>query len=183
MKHIISPAVYLFVVAAIATSVLVVVYAITAEPIANQARAAQERTMSQVLPAADDFVEIEVELYGSMVAVYEGTSAGQRTGFVVSLAPMGFNGPIHMMVGISTADNRVSGMRVVRHTETPGLGDPIMREPFFSRFDDRPLNMLTVVRGGATGDEIDSLAAATITTDAVVNGFNDAVEWFRGGGF
>jgi len=183
MKHIINPALYLFIVAAIATSVLVVVHAITLEPIENQIRAAQERTMTAVLPEADDFNEIEVELSGSMVAVFEGTAHGQRVGFVVSLAPMGFSGPIDMMVGISLGDNRVSGMRVVRHSETPGLGCPIMREPFFSRFDNRPLNPLTVVRGGASGDEIDSLAAATITTDAVVKGFNDAVEWFRGGGF
>ena len=181
MKHIINPALYLFVVAAIATSVLVVVHAITLEPIENQIRAAQERTMTAVLPEADDFVEIEAELYGSMVAVFEATSAGQKVGYVVSLAPMGFSGAIDMMIGISIANNNISGMRVVRHSETPGLGCPIMRAPFYSRFDDRDLRPLVVVRGGATGDQIDSLAAATITTDAVVKGFNDAVEWFRGG--
>jgi electron transport complex protein RnfG len=181
MKHVISPAIYLFVIAAIATAVLVMVYAATFEPIQNQIRQTQERLMTAVLPEADEFNEIEASLSGSMRGVFEATRNGENIGFVVSLAPMGYAGPIEMLIGISSRENLVSGMRVVRHSETPGFGSVITHERFFSRFDDRPLNTLTVVRSGAGDYEIDSIAASTITTDAVVDGFNDAVEWYRGG--
>jgi electron transport complex protein RnfG len=183
MQHIVSPAIYLFVIAAVATTLLVMVHAITLEPIANQLRLAQENMMQAVLPQADEFTEVEgVELIGSMNAVFEARSQGQLEGVVVSLAPVGYSGPIEMIVGISIRDNIITGMRVVRHGETPGFGDAAARAPFFDNFTDRPLNPLTVVRSGATGDQIDSIAASTITTAAVVAGVNDAIEWYRGGG-
>jgi len=183
MKHVINPAVYLFVIAAIATALLVVVHAITLEPIANQVKMTQQRMMQEVLPQANEFSEVEdVELIGSMVAVFEARNDGQREGVVVSVAPMGYAGPIELIVGISASENVITGMRVVRHSETPGFGDAAARTPFYSRFDNRPLNPMTVVRSGATGDEIDSIAASTITTNAIINGINDAIEWYRGGG-
>jgi electron transport complex protein RnfG len=183
MKHIIHPAVYLFVVAAVATSLLVIVHAITLEPIENQKRQTQEKMMRAVLPNADTFTEISAQVSGSIVTVYEATNRGEREGFVVSAAPVGYTGPIEMIVGISSREGIVSGMRVVKHAETPGFGDAATKAPFYSKFDNRPLNPITVVKSGAGGNEIDSIAASTITTDAIVEGFNDAVEWYKGGGF
>ena len=183
MKHIISPALYLFVVAAVATALLVIVHAITLEPIENNLRLAQERMKLQVIPYADEFVDMEGNLQGSMTAVYEAKENGERVGFIVSVAPNGYAGPIEMIVGISSKEKVVSGMRVVRHSETPGFGDVATKQSFYSKFNDRPLNTITLVRSGATGDQIDSIAASTITTDAIVAGFNDAIEWYKGGGF
>ena len=184
MKHIVSPALYLFVVAAVATALLVIVHAITLEPIETNLRLAQERMKLQVIPYADEFVEIEVKMQGSMTAVYEAKQGGDVVGYIVSVAPNGYAGPIEMVVGISSKGaGELKGMRVVKHSETPGFGDASTKEPFYSQFDDRPLNKLTVVSRGATGDQIDSIAASTITTVAIVNGVNDAIEWYKGGGF
>jgi len=184
MKHIISPAMYLFVIAAVATALLVVVHAITLEPIAQQVRMTQEKMMLAVLPEAEEFVEMEnVTLTGSMVSVFEAKDRGERIGFIVSVAPGGYAGPIEMVIGISSKRSELSGMRVVRHGETPGFGDAATKEPFYSQFNDRPLNKLTVVSRGATGDQIDSIAASTVTTVAIVGGVNDAIEWYQGGGF
>jgi electron transport complex protein RnfG len=175
---------YLFVIAAVATALLVVVHAITLEPIANQVRQTQERMMLAVLPEADEFNEMEdVALSGSMMSVFEAKDNGQRVGFIVSVAPNGYAGRIEMVIGISSTRNQIEGMRVVKHSETPGFGDAATKEPFYSQFDDRPLNALTVVTRGATGDQIDSIAASTVTTVAIVGGVNDAIEWYKGGGF
>jgi electron transport complex protein RnfG len=183
MKHVISPAVYLFVIAAVATALLVAVHAITLEPIQNQLRQTQEKMMLAVFPDADEFSEFETSVSGSMVSVVEAKEGGNRVGFVISVAPMGYAGAIEMVVGISSKDNEVTGMRVVKHSETPGFGDAATKEPFFSKFEGRPLNAMTVVRSGAAGDEIDSIAASTITTVAIIQGVNDAIEWYKGGGF
>jgi len=183
MKHIISPAAYLFVIAAFATALLVVVHAITYEPIQRQLQEAQERNMRLVLPTAEEFVQREdFTPVGNMQAVFDARSGGRDVGVVISLNPSGYSGNIDMIVGICTEQNNISGMRIVRHTETPGFGDAAVRTPFYSQFDNRPLNPLTVVSRNATGDQIDSIAASTITTVAIVSGVNDAIEWYRGGG-
>jgi Na+-translocating ferredoxin:NAD+ oxidoreductase RnfG subunit len=93
---------YLFVIAAVATALLVVVQAITLEPIATQVRLTQERMMLAVLPQADEFSEFETNLSGSMIEVFEAKDArGERVGFIVSVAPGGYAAPIEMVIGIS----------------------------------------------------------------------------------
>ncbi|MCL2436548.1 MAG: RnfABCDGE type electron transport complex subunit G [Clostridiales bacterium] len=183
MKHVIAPAAYLFVIAAVSTTLLLMAYAVTFEPIQNQVRQTQDRMMRAVLPQADEFQEISVDTSGTMVSVFEATAHGQRVGLVVSAAPMGYAGPIELIVGISSEENVISGMRIVRHTETPGFGSVATNERFYSQFDNRPLHPITVVRSGAGEYELDSIAASTITTEAIVQGVNDAIEWYKGGGF
>ena len=180
MKHVIKPACSLFLIAAITTALLGFVYAFTLEPIAVQHREAQERTMRAILTQATDFRELSTEISGSITRVFEALRGGETIGYIVELAPPGYSGPINMMVGISSADNTIAGMRVLRHTETPGLGSHIVRESFFSRFDGRGLSPIRVVRASPGPDEIEAITSATITTRAVAYAVNEAIEWYRG---
>lgn len=179
MKHIIKPACSLFLIAGITTALLGLVHALTLEPIAIQLREAQERTMRAILTEATDFRELPTEPSGSMIRAFEALSGGEVIGYIVELAPVGYAGPINMMVGISTAENAIAGMRVLRHTETPGLGSHITREVFFGRFDNRPLSPIRVVRSAPGPDEIEALTSATITTRAITDAVNEAIEWYN----
>ena len=183
MKHIVKPAFSLFVVAAIAAVSLGFVYDITYEPIQARRRLTQERMLREILVDASDFREIAVETSGSIVRVFEGLSEGETVGYVIELAPMGYGGAINMMVGISGADDMVTGMRVLRHNETPGFGAVITRESFFRRFDGLNLVPLTVVRSSPGANEFQAITSSTITTRAVVNAVNEAIEWYNRGGW
>jgi len=57
-----------------------------------------------------------------------------------SIAPSGYNGPIHLLVGVK-ADGKLAGVRVVKHRETPGLGDvvEISRSNWILGFDEKSL--------------------------------------------
>jgi len=180
MKHIVKPALSLFIVAAIAAVSLGVIYDITLEPIEAQRRRTQERMLREILEASD-FREMPVETPGSIVRVFEGVVEGETIGYVIELAPIGYGGAINMMVGISAADNVVTGMRVLRHSETPGFGAYIVRESFFRRFDGRSLVPLTVVRRSPRENEIQAITSSTITTRAVVDAVNEAIEWYNRG--
>ena len=60
----------------------------------------------------------KVELAGDAGIVSEVYASGES--YAVKVLPSGFDGTITMMVGI--ADGQVTGISVISHTETPGLG-------------------------------------------------------------
>jgi electron transport complex protein RnfG len=182
MSYIIRPAVTLFITAVITIAALSVVYNYTLEPIQVQRFRKQEAAMSAVLPQASDFREIPAEKSGSIVAIYEALNGGVLAGYVVALSPSGYSGNIDLMVGISLPDERISGMRVVRHSETPGLGALATREDFYRRFDNRALVPLAVVRTTPGEHEISAITSSTITSRAITNAVNEAIEWYRSGG-
>jgi electron transport complex protein RnfG len=83
----------------------------------------------------------------------------------------GYAGDIALIVGIY-ADGTVAGVRVIRHKETPGLGDKIEveRNPWIQGFSgkrvgDPPLERWKVKRDGG---DFDQFTGATITPRAVV---------------
>jgi len=179
MMHILKPAISLFMVAAIAAVTLGVVNGLTLEPIENQRRRAQEKLLAEILQEASEFRELRGGFSGSIVKVFEGIGDGGKTvGYVIELAPIGYGGAINMMVGISSTQNLIAGMRVMRHSETPGFGAVISKERFFGRFNGLAISPLTVVRFGAGAGEFQAITSSTITSRAVVGAVNDAIEWY-----
>ena len=181
MKHILKPGLLLFVIAAVSTASLALTHNLTLEPIANQRRRTQERTLQAVMPQATAFRIFSEESSGSIVRIFECLDGEDIIGYVAELASDGYSGSISMMVGFSKAENALTGMRIMKHSETPGLGDLAAKEQFYRGFDGRALEPLRVAKGTAGNNEIQAITAATITTRAVVDAVNEAIEWFKGG--
>ena len=175
MKHILKPALALFTIAAVATILLGLVRNITLEPIEKQRKKNQEITMKAVLSEADVFKELAADYSGSIVRVFEGSKGAELIGYVIELSPSGYSGNINMMVGISKVKNEITGMRVIRHTETPGLGALAVKENFYKKYDGRKLVPLRVVRSSPGENDIEAITAATITTKAITNAVNEAI--------
>lgn len=181
MKHITKPSLTLFLVASISTLLLSVVYAVTLEPISQQNEKVHNNAMRMVLTKADEFAEIPFEATGDIVKIFEGTTNGERVGYVFEMNPAGYSGNIDVMLGISSVDDKVSSLRVVRHTETPGLGALAVKEDFYKKFEGKELTELKVVRvpSRENADEIHAITSATITTKAITDAVNEAIEWYN----
>jgi electron transport complex protein RnfG len=98
-----------------------------------------------------------------------------------SIAPNGYNGPIHLLVGIR-ADGVLAGVRVVKHRETPGLGDVVSstHSDWILGFDGKSLGNpeqkdWKVKRDGGIFDQF---TGATITPRAVVKAVHNALLYF-----
>jgi electron transport complex protein RnfG len=98
-----------------------------------------------------------------------------------SIAPNGYNGPIQMLVGVYT-DGRLAGVRIVKHRETPGLGDAVelTHSRWILGFDNKSLTdpdtkHWKVKRDGGIFDQF---TGATITPRAVVQAVHDALLYF-----
>ena len=101
---------------------------------------------------------------------------------ISSVAPNGYNGNIHLLVAIRY-NGELAGVRVIKHRETPGLGDSIdaSRSDWIKSFDNKSLqNPISknwkVKRDGGVFDQF---TGATITPRAVVNAVHKTLLYYQ----
>ncbi len=176
MDKIIKPGITLFVIATVAATLLGWVYELTAEPIRLQEEKIKTVAMQAVLPEATEFVDEEVELSEGVVSYTIGKNNGEVVGYVIGTIPKGYAGPISMLTGIDNS-GIITGIEFVDMKETPGLGLNAKSESFKNKFIGKTYE-LKVVKGTPTGNQIDAMTSATVTTQAVVNGVNAATEFY-----
>lgn len=165
----------------------------TAERIAANERAFLLRSLADVLPPGaydnavhDDAITVtERELLGTddPVTIYRARRDGQPVAAVLTpVAPGGYSGPIRLLVGV-LEDGTLSGVRVVTHRETPGLGDKIEveRDDWILDFSGRRLGQPTLEQWAVRrdGGVFDQFTGATITARAVVSAVRDALIYFE----
>lgn len=165
----------------------------TAERIAENERAFLMRTLADVLPEGaydnalhEDFITVtDPELLGTSapVNVYRARLRDRPVAVVMApVAPGGYSGPIRLLAGI-LADGTLSGVRVVSHRETPGLGDKVEveRDDWILGFEGRSLGRPPRERWAVRRDDgvFDQFTGATITPRAVVSAVRDALIYFE----
>jgi electron transport complex protein RnfG len=98
------------------------------------------------------------------------------------VAPNGYSGPINLLVGVYY-DGTIAGVRVVKHRETPGLGDAVesQRSDWILGFDDKSLENPASKKWKVKrdGGEFDQFTGATITPRAVVKAVHSALLYFQ----
>jgi len=188
MKDILKPALRLFIITAVAALLLAGTYLITVEPIAEQEAAAAEAARAEVLPAeiyahvdgaglADnaDFANINAdEIYSAYDA------DGNFLGATIGVSAKGFNPGIMMTVGID-AEGNVTGISIMSHEETPGLGAKILNDDFRAQYAGKAADGgLAVIKSGTPADnEIQSISGATKSSKGVTDGVNLAARCFN----
>ena len=168
-RYILRLTVTLFLITAVVAALLGFVNYLTEARIAAGQREKAKNAMQEVLPA---------ENYELLEASAEGINAVYRAddlGFVVDVTVNGFGGAINMMVGVD-AEGRVAGVSIVSHSETASLGANCTREDFRSQFSGAEGTLAVTKDGGS----VEALTGATVTSRAVTNGVNLAVEFVKG---
>lgn len=99
-----------------------------------------------------------------------------------AVAPNGYNGPINLLVGIKY-DGTLAGTRVVKHRETPGLGDVIEKNKsdWILGFENKSLTNPNSKKWKVKrdGGDFDQFTGATITPRAVVKAIHSALIYFK----
>ena len=90
-------------------------------------------------------------------------------GYYAEVAPTGFKGTVSMLVGI-TLDGKVSGIQVLTHGETVGIGDKIENEDFLKDFNG--------LASSGEAEGVDVITGATYSSKAVKNGVKTALDAF-----
>ncbi len=172
MNQITVPAIKLFIISFVCALLLGLCSEITKAPIAAQEKKTQDEAMMAVLPDAT-FEEINIEPSGTITKVNEAKdSSGNTIGYVINCSPSGFGGSVNMMVGVDT-EGTLTGLRVLTHSETPGLGAKSTEPEFYEQFSGKSGNLSVNKDGG----DIAAITGATITSRAVTSGANEAIQW------
>ncbi len=169
------------VITCVAAAVLAYVYDVTKEPIAQVERSKKTVAISEVVPAFDNDPMTDTVTVDEL-KVYFARKDGALVGAAVeSSSSNGFAGEISVIYGFD-ADGSVTGYRVIKHAETPGLGDKMDQW-----FHDSVGNRSVIGRNPASdnmtvskdGGDIDAITAATISSRAFLDALDKAYKSFN----
>ena len=193
MKSMIKDAGILFAITLIAGLLLGVVYEVTKDPIAVQKALRKNKACKEVFQDAANFeaLELSVSENGEKTAatINEVSQAvaedGTVLGYVLDITTHeGYNGDIQFTMGIRL-DGTVNGISLLSIAETPGLGMKA-EDVLKPQFAGKNVTLFSYTKTGAVApDQIDAISGATVTTNALVNGVNTGLEFFKnqlGGG-
>ena len=157
----------------------------TKEAIAEAERRAAEKALLEIVPAEridNDLLLDTIEIPESAWAQLGLDNGGnihiaRNQGEVIAIitnavASDGYSGDIKLLAGVNR-DGTVAGVRVISHTETPGLGDKIdlKKSDWITIFNGLSLQQPSIENWKVKkdGGEFDQFTGATITPRAVVN--------------
>jgi electron transport complex protein RnfG len=177
-KEIIKPTLALLLITLFSAAIMGIAYTVTKEPIRQQRANAEMAAISELLPQARTIEYYDIDEAGSSLTRLAIVFGDDNTplGYVFSALPAGYSGRINMMVAFNP-QGVIQGVRIINHTETPGLGSNITRDWFIGEFAGRS--------GIVASHDVPAIASATVSVNAVLRGVNDAVAYFneKGGAF
>ena len=185
-KFILKVAGTLTVISLVIAALLGLVNNVTADKIAEIDAENTRIAMSAVVPEGSEFgdkMEITDALAaaasaqgGKLVELYPMTNGGADAGYVMKISASGSQGTIVMMVGVD-ANKAITGISVVSHSETSGIGTKVVEnkpnsagEPVLDQFIGKSGAGTLVV-----GSNITAISGATVSTKGIATGANAAL--------
>lgn len=172
------------------TGVLLVICLITAlllgavnavtKPRIDALQAEKIRAAMSLVLEADEYLPIQLQKdLRDVQSVSEARTGGRTLGYVVQVTSNGSQGEMQMMVGVDV-DNRVTGVSVIKHSETPNIGTKVVAD---QNVLDRFVG-LTHENGEVTintgSNSVDGVSGATYSSRGVAAGVNAALSAVAG---
>lgn len=164
----------------LAGGLLAVVYEITKVPIAAAELEAENAAYREVC-SAYQYVDLEGEFdlpEGFTVGAVKKAldSKGKLVGYVVKVSGKGYGGEMQVVIGTSV-DLTITGVKILSHAETPGLGANATLPAFTNQFKGIAGGKVSYTKSGKTqANEIDALSGATVTTKGVTEAVNTGLD-------
>lgn len=177
-KEIIKISLILFLITAISALLLAFVNEKTAPLIAENSEKKTQEALKGVMSAAEKFEMVDNEFNVedcTIDRVYKAKdSSGKVVGVCTIIETKGYESGLKSAVGVD-ADGKVTGVEIISHKETPGLGANAEKEEFRSQYVGKP-GKISVVKSNADKNEINAISGATMTSNGVTRSVNGAVE-------
>ena len=122
-------------------------------------------TVTIVLAGAEnDLIEDRrrIEIDGQPVTIFVAKREGRVWGVAYETVGGGFGGDIQVMVGYDLTQDKLTGVQIVSHKETPGIGTKITMDQYTRAFIGMPLS--TNFRLRSDGGDLDAISGATYSS-------------------
>ena len=177
VRDILMPVVVLTLIAAVMAGLLGGTNLLTADRLAALAAKAETEAIAKVIEA-DTYEKKVVKTKAGAVPYYAALTDGVTVGYAFTVSQNGYGGAVSAVVGIS-AIGSVTAVEITDVSgETPGLGQNAKKASFTEQFVDKR-SALSVVKTGASEKEVNAVTGATITSKAVTDAVNTALELYQ----
>ena len=154
---------------------LAFVYTGASRIIAQREEAGLQTALKEIFPDADNFKPAEGLISPDpsvrIGSAYIAEKDGLPIGMTLEAVRRGYEGPIRIMVGVGI-DSIITGVKILDHSETPGLGanaasskffvDRVRGITFYGQFTGKNINDPFTVK-----DDVIAVTASTVTSVAV----------------
>ena len=185
MKETMKLIVRLFLITAIAGFVLAFVNSFTSPIIKERERKQYEMALKEVFKDAEKFDKLQddkllpIKEKIKNIENIEVAKQGDKTlGYVFkTLGKNGYGGDISMLMAVKLEDKSIVGFKVLKHSETPGLGSRVATAEYAKSVVGNKATEHLVRNLNPTADnDIQAITGTTISVKAVLNGLNAGVD-------
>lgn len=160
MRDIVRLAITLAVVAILSASLLTGMHNLTAPIIAERQEEEYRQALEYYFPGFYSFESEEIDGYFFDLIHDED---GELIGIMATVSAVGYDGDINYNLAFD-GTGEIIGVRIISHTETPGIGDVIERESFKEQFIGKSYEDPITA-----GEDVDIISGATVSTVAMIN--------------
>ena len=177
MKETLKLGFTLLIISVVAAAILAASNNATKGKIAEIEAEMTRQALEGIFGTVEDSKELDSAVFEQVVAenpdvvdIYEILEGGETKGYSVTTISGGFGGDIEIMAGFAK-EGELLGIRLLKHSETASIGSKAAEPEFTNLFE-----------GQDSSEEIavETISGATITSNAVIKGVNDAREIYTG---
>jgi electron transport complex protein RnfG len=117
------------------------------------------------------------ELAGNVIkSLFPAKKDGKYFAVAFEVAGKGYHGEMGIMMGIDIRSGHLTGVRVMTHTETPGLGAKVTEPAFYGQFSGLGIKDLAL---SGKGGKINGISGATKSSQGVAEAVKKGLELFE----
>lgn len=177
LKSLIKPVCVLFLTAALMAALLSGTNMFTKQKISAISQKNELEAVKRVIPAKN-YEKAQMQLNQKTYTYFTAISDGSVIGYAFSVSSDGYGGTVSAVTGIDNS-GEITAVEVTDVSgETPGLGQNAKNAQFESQFNKKS-GSLSVVKSNPNNQQVQAVTGATITSKAVTNAVNTALELFN----
>lgn len=177
-SEIITPTAVLAIICVVVTLALSSTNLLTASRIEALAVETQNKAMAKLIKA-DEYTLQTAVLADEEIEYNTAIKDGETVGLIFVTEANGYGGAVSVMTAVNM-DGSVAAIEILdASNETPGLGQNVTKENFYTQFNGLK-NDIAVIKGGtanAENNEINAVTGATISSKAVTAAVNQALDY------
>ena len=166
MRDIIRLSLTLAIVGIVSAAILTAFYNLTDPIITARQEEDYRKALEEFFPGFDSFDTENLD-EGQFDLIYD--DDGGLMGIMATAIAMGYDGEILFNLAVSD-EGEIIGVRIVSHTETPGIGDVIERDSFKEQFIGKSFEDPITA-----GQDVDIITGSTVSSAAMINAIRQTV--------
>lgn len=177
-SEVITPTVVLSIICVVVTLALSSTNLLTADRIEALSIETQNKAMAKLIEA-DEYHELPATTSKGDITYHAAIKDSDTVGVIFVTEANGYGGAISVMTAVDM-DGKIIAVEILEAAdETPGLGQNVTKEYFYTRFNGMSGDIVVQKAGTAKkeNNEIDAVTGATISSKAVTSAVNLALDY------